>query len=831
MRLKRSAFICCAILIILAGCAREDKPTINKAVWSSRDPFNIPYKKRINEFREGNRIVNPSFERGRFFNDNLGTFEVNGWREIGEDIEWVNITKPEYDSSEVKSGIHSIKIKRKRVSEVEERGVGIMSDYIKVFPGNYKLNYHIRLENICSNKERLGSRLMDAINIRILYYDKNKIRIDGNARIPGKGKMFDNEFKSVPFSGFWTIDSLGWIKSRGISHKYPFSDGDIPDNTRYVRIFFGLKGTGTLWIDDVSFEFSKENFTLLEKAQFWTDTIFRPADLLIPEPKFISSKTKLTYYDAKNSSRKPLIVVPQNADALTIRTARMVRNKLKGKISGLLSGEQLSIPIVRQVHEQSIQNRSLVFSIGKNFITNRYYDHLPFQKIEGKKQGYFIHRLNDTTNIIALSGNTSTGNFYAARTLLQLLDKEKMIYHHANIIDFPDFNHRGIIYNWNKNESQENLEFLANNRINGVYVNGNKKNTIQIQQGLEKVSYDSGKGILYQPGFSVNPLKYNKQKNPNYFSVPESRKNIRNLLRICRKNSINNLLIRLDNTFKQKDSCSCLFALDTYNQEINRHSILDFHSEFIKDVYNQIGNESRLAFLLPWHNNNCIIRSHGAGEVFLDELSGKIGDETSFVWTGPVDQAFIIDETETRYIQKRYGEKPVFLTSSINPISKDTFLNHYPGKARMASIFNHFNLHLPDSFHLLTAGRFIADLNLESSLHKIGLMTLSDYLWNSSEFKPVQTLMKVLIAKYGKDTAFELIRLNEAYYGLYEMYGKIKTEENKRKFLRSAESFKNRFSRIMKNLQEELENSSILSELEGLQTEADSLFTNIQTQW
>ena len=140
------------ILGILGGCAREDKPTINKAVWSSRDPFNIPYKKRINEYMEGNKVLNPSFERGSIFNETLNTYEITGWKEVGEEIQWVNINRPEFDSSEAKTGNHAIKISRSRVSEVEKNGVGIMSDYIKVFPGNYLLNYSIRLKNICPNQ-------------------------------------------------------------------------------------------------------------------------------------------------------------------------------------------------------------------------------------------------------------------------------------------------------------------------------------------------------------------------------------------------------------------------------------------------------------------------------------------------------------------------------------------------------------------------------------------------------------------------------------------------------------------------------------------------------
>ena len=46
-------------------------------------------------------------------------------------------------------------------------------------------------------------------------------------------------------------------------HINPFSEGDFPDDARYVRLFPGLKGTGAMWADNVDFRHSKWNFTIL----------------------------------------------------------------------------------------------------------------------------------------------------------------------------------------------------------------------------------------------------------------------------------------------------------------------------------------------------------------------------------------------------------------------------------------------------------------------------------------------------------------------------------------------------------------------------------------
>ena len=53
------------LLILVSGCLKEDKTTINKAVWSSKEPLNIPLKKRWSEYRDRQKVFNGSFEQGR----------------------------------------------------------------------------------------------------------------------------------------------------------------------------------------------------------------------------------------------------------------------------------------------------------------------------------------------------------------------------------------------------------------------------------------------------------------------------------------------------------------------------------------------------------------------------------------------------------------------------------------------------------------------------------------------------------------------------------------------------------------------------------------------
>jgi hypothetical protein len=73
---------------------------------------------------------------------------------------------------------------------------------------------------------------------------------------PVSGSLIDTSDKSYSFANYWSVDEFPWGTVRARTYNYPFSEGDLPDRTRYVRLFFGLKGAGTLWLDSVVFRYS-----------------------------------------------------------------------------------------------------------------------------------------------------------------------------------------------------------------------------------------------------------------------------------------------------------------------------------------------------------------------------------------------------------------------------------------------------------------------------------------------------------------------------------------------------------------------------------------------
>ena len=270
-----SVLLISTMLFFISSCKRDDQSRIQASL-SAKDPIVIPQNVRFNQQKLGNLIPNHSFESGKIYYEesNVKTFDIDGWKKLGEQIEWVNSANENYSKSEVTDGIHSVKITRKQLNETESLGDGIMSDFIKVIPGNYDLNLYLKLKNIKPNKQRIGTKMYDAVNIKIFYYDKNKIEISSEEYNPFTNTKIDNSFKSLSFAHFRSINSLDWSKVNGVSAYFPFFSGDIQDKARYIKLFIGLKGTGTMWIDNVELNYTNKNFTQLECVKSYFDSSF-----------------------------------------------------------------------------------------------------------------------------------------------------------------------------------------------------------------------------------------------------------------------------------------------------------------------------------------------------------------------------------------------------------------------------------------------------------------------------------------------------------------------------------------------------------------------------
>ncbi|MFO8235921.1 MAG: glycoside hydrolase family 20 zincin-like fold domain-containing protein [Bacteroidales bacterium] len=815
-------------IILFDGCDKEQNL---QSGLSENDPWGMPLRRRENELFSGNKVYNPSFEQGRFFRDHLNTFEIDGWKEItqkGDEVEWVDVSRDKYSRQDVFFGNRAVKITRRNVHETEEQGAGLISDYIKVIPGNYSLKYYIRLKNIRSHKSRFGSRLMDAIHIRIHYYDKNKIEISNDMVSPVDGTKFDNGFKSFQFSGFWKIDSLDWTHARGISHKHPFFNGNIPEETRYVKLFFGLKGQGSMWIDNVSLNYTKHNFTLDERLSQFTKKKYKPTDLVIPKPQKIEPGESVSFYNPVNPNNKPAIVLPDNPDEVTLSAAERLKKKLQQLITSAGETNNVNISVLTDDKALNPDEYSLVFAIGNNALTRK---HTTTQKktiAKNHPQGYFITRQNDNSNVIILKGTNPIGNLYAVNTINQLLADSNLVYHHAEIEDFPDYQNRVLVTNMNTTKQSGQLELFESLKFNHLFWDVDLTNLTQttLSNTLEKIQEQQGRKELttIKQGIAVNPYKpiIGDSKELSVVTDKYDYSRLEQFIKEASDKNFDDIIIHLEN---QADSSGyteeCFEFSDILENTSSYKSLCDIHADLINQV-NEWNPSSKIYFLPAWNSTDCIIKSNGRGEFYVNELFRKVSPDIAFLWRGATKTPRVIDNIEVYHIEKISGKEPVFYCNDIHPVSqtsKSNQLTNNPQNLQVHSIFQNFELVLPDNFFNTSQyGTFLTRLDGTEGtiLNQIKLATLANYLWNTDEFDSDKALYIALVAYFGKEGALKLIEFNQLYMNLSEICLRMREEGPRRKDTKIAEQYFNRLDDLMKEIKTTFENNKLKTELSQL---------------
>ena len=825
LKYQNNIFILIILLFIclLNGCKKEDHSRF-QASWSAKDPILTPYNIRKHEKDLGNLVLNSSFELGKFYyeENNIESFDINGWKKVGDGIEWINTENNKYKYNEAFEGTHAIKISRESADETDKDGSGIMSDYIKVIPGNYSLNLFLRLENICPNQARIGTKMFDAINIRLQYYDKNKIEIDGTEYNAFNNIRVDNRFKSYTLSNYQYIDELEWGEIHGRTANFPFYNGDIPDKTRYVKIFIGLKGSGKMWIDNIDYRYTSENFTLKERLEPYFDSSYSVHDLVFPIPRFIIKKNSIEYYNAEDGL-SPIIVLPENADKELIEYADILKETFGLRIKNIIPDYNIDeIKIVKGLQLDEFSNKQFIISVGATNLYNQNIAPFADSVIQKTKQSYCITTIENMSNAVLINAHCSEGYNNALSTICQLFGNDYTVFHAANIVDYPDFLQRAYLiheFAGGLTELSSKLKLFNEYKLNSPYFeicqNIEKQKEFQsidnlVFTGLEK--YSIMIDLLKEGNQSSTILKNIKQLHKSKYKPPES------ILISGQENYI------YDNCISGKldyDSIICL-------QENKQRK----HIELLSKISKITNGSSNLEFIAPWSRLDIIDKSLGQAEFYYHDINDHISENISFYWTGGSFYSVAIDNAEFQRINTIMGKSPILFDNSLYPteirFEKESVRNYYAGKIRTLSLFEPYNLETFNEFcNQSYNNKILLNLNSLSELNTIRILTAANYFWNSSTYNPDQSLWIVLSKLYGRENAINLINYSDSYYGLKEICQKMKIDGLQHKNLRIANVFAKSLKENFSLLANNLGNEKIIEEINIINIELFNSYNKI----
>jgi len=799
---------------------------MNETKWSSFDPLSIPQEIRKEQLNKGNIVANSFFNKGLPSSAKEATadFTLEDWTVIGNNVEWVD--EPGRD--------RVIKITRDKVNETESNGEGVESNFIPVIPGNYQFTYNVKLKDIYPNRARFGTKLYDAIDIRVMFYDAYKQAIDSKIKHPHYKIDMDNSFKGFSFSNFWHIENFGWENVVARTFNYPFSEGDIPDNCRYVKLFLGLKGNGTMWVDNVEFKFSRWNFTALEKLSPYIDADFSSEDLLIPTPKQIGNIERVEF--SSDPNMKPLIIIPKRSDSATINAAETLREQFEISVG-------IDVETLTEISGEQLDSGRLIFSIGDTSLLQENRFQLPFAEIDGKDQGYFIRRLSHLPNVIYLAGNRGVGNFYAVTTAVQLFNKN--VFNYADIIDYPDFTGRSFILKGVKEEDdiKHNLEdikrmsVLKLNKVYSGYGDHGKDWQTPSQlflDGLKEAGRKCKEIAVVDMAAQFNPyfqFEYEMhvpnipEKLKNYWlhSRPKDMEKLKERIRYYFECGANCLMLLADDFVPHEEDYRKLYSLWTKEDKDRFVNLQNAQAFMINEVYNMLKEEfpgSRMEFCPPWYLNEFIDRSRGYAEQYFRDLIAQIPEDIAIIWTGNTVRSLSFDMADIERYRELIGRYPMLFDNTLYARRLDGsyggYPGLYPGKVRMCNIFEPYDVHLPKDFHKYNDGGHIYQ-NGGSCLEyqKIKYMTVADYEWNTGSYNPDFSLWKALYTQFGKDTSLKLLEFNDNYYGAVDMQMRIDREGKQEKYLKKASEYKHIAETILAELkQTSAVNNKLIEELQ-----------------
>jgi hypothetical protein len=757
---------------------------------------------RLAQFRKGNLAPNPSFESGPARKNGgppdprrLAPF---GWRHVGKNVHWIDAGEAPGAPEEVFSGRRAVKVARDRVHETDA-AEGVLSDFIPVLPGNYDFTYAVRLKDVTGSRPRLGTRLDDAVTVTVSFYDSGKKPVDPKVMNPVYNRLIDSSSKSYTFSTFWRIDDFPWSRVGARSYNYPFSEGDLPEGTRYVRLFLGLKGNGAAWFDDVDFRYSKWNFSALERFRPFFDRPLPPEETLVPAPRRVRMKAAVALAGPEGAGAgRAVVVLPENPEPAESSAGRLLKERLDAVLEATAGGNTWIVN--GRFNPNEAPGTRLAFSVGNTALLRESALDPPLPEPPAHPEGYVIEsRRIGAVTAVFLVGASAAGSFNAAATAVQLLDDGRGVYRDAAVYDYPDFAGRSCVFPSWKDAGElkghlDRLKRLAACKLNKVYVGFQGRTPLwhapdaAFREGVAEIGRALQEEGVMRMAMMVNPYAHFEFMSPakdlsaesRYTFThgdPQSLEKLKDVFRIGLDAGASALLYLSDDYVPHAGKNRLNFSLYAPEDAARFVNLQNAQAHIINALGRWLDADypgTRLEFCPPWYNNEFIDRSEGAAEIYLRELAAQIPETTAIVWTGPTVRSLSIDMADLERYSGLIGRRPMIWDNTLYARNLETrvyggFTAHYPDKVRMCNLFEPFDGARPAGFHGLNhGGHMYTNGAAGSEIFAIKYATVADYEWNGAAYDPERSLWKVLVRGYGRDCARWMLLFNDAYYGLYE---------------------------------------------------------------
>ncbi|MCK4336824.1 MAG: beta-N-acetylglucosaminidase domain-containing protein, partial [Candidatus Aminicenantes bacterium] len=469
------------------------------------------------------------------------------------------------------------------------------------------------------------------------------------------------------------------------------------------------------------------------------------------------------------------------------------------------------------------------------------------EKIKNKKQAYLIQYL-EALNTLFLKGSDPIGNYYAAATAVQLLDRKDFIYHHADILDYPDFLGRSYLFDsWNSTEKMKDdissIQRMSLYKLNKAYVGYGQTRGRRdwyapddlYRTGVRKAGQVCRNTGVMDLAIMINPyyhfdyeMKVQKMSKELRYTWrhgnPKDMQTLKNVFKIGLDVGAKCIMLMGDDFVPHESDYRKIYSLWTPEDKAQFITLQNAQAFMINELYTWLTQNykgTRFEFCPPWYLNEFIDKSRGRAEQYFEDLILQIPDNVAVIWTGNTVRSLSYDMADIERYRKLIGRYPMLWDNTLYARgltgNYGGYARYYPGKVRMCNLFEPMDLFLPNDFYKYNHGAHMyTNGSAFTETYKIKYTTVADFEWNNNEYNADFSLWKALLSQFGKDLALKLLKFNDAYYGLVDMCLRIEKTDNDQEFIKRGLSFiedlKSHFNAIDRSLPD---NRKLVFELKG----------------
>ena len=612
-----------------------------------------------------------------------------------------------------------------------------------VYPGHYLASLEVDLKDLVIPK---GETIEDVLEIKLILYDEKGNVLPNFIRF--KNQIVDASRIDFPLHGLTNTDLKtlkGFYPLPLLARYYPWDTGWIPSVAKEAEIVVALSGPGEINFKNPIFEFSKWNFTLIERVD------------------------KLKTYNQWGLFPPKVIQELKTSKPIQLSTSDQICFEIKGwdetnraRILDALNKALTKFNNLSEICNNATSKLNIKIQRDLTLIHN---------------DEFKIHQSLDSHQLLVASHSARAMQF-ALDTLRRIFKIEDNIVTLLpyNISDYPSFKERGVsAINRSKAGELENeinaVDWLPESRLNTLWIEPTERNPIwwspnkEYKDKLALLAAKVNQRDLFDLGLSLNVYAHRAEESNKQdlsISSQDFHSKIKSALAPYLKNKISKLMLRSDDFVPHLNDNIISYALTNRDDFFIYQSLASAHSDLLNQVYSYYEPKKFQAFVPPWYNNFFIGRSPQHSENYFRELSTIHKKKIDFVWTGPTVRSLDIDEFQYQRFKNKIGKNNITLWDNTLYARRHKDLwGDNPERLALTSIFEPFDIHI--SKDLLQNKEFTSSFYANADvteLMRIQLATLGSFLWNPEKYNPEQALWSYLTDRFGEKAALEILNFD-----------------------------------------------------------------------